>query len=52
MSMEEKLNLVEVMKVSQHGKSLYLRLSKVFTEAYKIEKGNKLRVRIETILER
>lgn len=47
---ETKIGTVEILKVSRHGSGLYLRLDKDLAEVYGIEKGDKIRVRLETLI--
>lgn len=47
---EQKIGTVEIMKVSRHGSGLYLRLDKDLTEVYDIRKGDKIRVKLETLI--
>lgn len=47
---EEKIGTVEIMKVSRHGSGHYLRLDKDLCEVYGIQKGDKIRVKLETLI--
>lgn len=47
---EQKIGTVEIMKVSRHGSGLYLRLEKGLIEVYNIKKGDKMRVKLATLI--
>ena len=47
---EQKIGTVEIMRVSRHGSGLYLRLSRTLAEVYDIKKGDKIRVKLETLI--
>jgi len=42
-----KIGVVEVLRVSSHGSGLYLRIPRDVCDAFKIRRGDLLRVRIE-----
>jgi len=50
MSSEEKIGTMEIVKVSRHGSGYYLRLSKWIVEAFGIQKGSLLRIKIESLV--
>ena len=47
---EQKIGTVEIMKVSRHGSGHYLRLDKDLVEVYDIQKGDKIRVKLDTLI--
>ena len=47
---EQKIGTVEIMKVSRHGSGYYLRLKKELVEVYNVKKGDKMRVKLETLI--
>jgi len=44
-----KLGIVEILKVSRHGSGFYLRIPKDVVDAFGIESGDLLRVKIESL---
>jgi len=50
MTEEKKIGTTEILRVSAHGRGYYLRLSKWIVEAFGIQKGNLLRIRIEALV--
>lgn len=47
---EKKIGTVEILKVSRHGSGLYLRLRRDLCDVYVIQKGDKIRVKLETLI--
>ena len=47
---DEKIGTVEIMKVSRHGSGLYLRLARDLCDVYGIQKGDKIRVKLDTLI--
>jgi len=47
---EQKIGTVEIMKVSTHSGGLYLRIKNELAEAFGIRKGDKLRVKIISLV--
>lgn len=50
MTKEKKIGTQEILKVSRHGSGHYLRLPKPTVDAFGLQKGDLLRIRIDTLI--
>jgi len=48
---EQKIGTMEILKVSCHARGLYLRIRNDLVEAFGIKKGDKLRVKIVSLVQ-
>ena len=49
MSKWEKIDTVEIVRISRHGSGHYLRLRSDLIGAFELKKGDRLRVKIESV---
>jgi len=49
--MSKKIGTVEILEISTRGRSYYLRLSKDLVEAFGLKAGDKVRVKVEEVIE-
>jgi len=50
MSKRIKIGIVDEIRVSRHGSGLYLRVPDWLVGAYRIEKGDRLRIKINEVV--
>jgi len=50
MSKRKKIGIVDEIRVSRHGSGLYLRIPDWLVKTYLIEKGDRLRVKIQEVV--